>query len=272
MMNRLSESVSDLWATLLGIIKVVLLSRHTRMPHVTGGTINILGNGPSLRDVLDSGLPDGDRLAVNFAANDESFFTLQPQYYSLIDPHFFTGRESDPNVERLYSNLNRVDWPMTLFVPAGRLARRLHIDNRAIRVVPINCVGVDGYRWLQNIIYNMRLGMPRPRNVLIPSLMAAIWMGYKKIRIYGADHSWTRTLWVDDDNRVMSVQPHFYKDNELEHQRVTSVYSGLRLHQVLGSFAVAFRSYHDVRQFADHCGVDIINCTKGSFIDAFRRQ
>lgn len=115
------------------------------------------------------------------------------------------------------------------------------------------------------------MAMPRPRNVLIPSLMLAIAMGYAEIVVVGADHTWMQTLSVTDDNEVVSVQPHFYNDGKEEQARVRHEYRNYRLHQIVESFAVAFKSYHDIANFATSRGVSIINATPGSFIDAFPR-
>lgn len=87
----------------------------------------------------------------------------------------------------------------------------------------------------------------------------------------GADHSWTRTLDVDDSNTVISIQPHFYEDNESEKKRVSHEYKGYRLHQILESLTIAFRSYFAVNDFAQSRGTKIINITPGSMIDAFPR-
>ena len=113
--------------------------------------------------------------------------------------------------------------------------------------------------------------MPRPRNVLIPSIMIGIWLGYSEIRLLGADHSWLKTISVDDNNRVVSIQPHFYQEDSREQQRIRTAYLSLPLHKVLESFHIAFRSYHRIRRFADTQGIRIINSTPGSFIDAFDR-
>jgi hypothetical protein len=108
--------------------------------------------------------------------------------------------------------------------------------------------------------------------VLIPAIMAGIWLGYKEISIVGADHSWMQSIWVDDNNNVVSVQPHFYKDDEKEQKRVDSEYKGYRLHQIINSFYVAFKSYHNIERFARSRGVKIYNATQGSYIDAFERR
>ena len=114
--------------------------------------------------------------------------------------------------------------------------------------------------------------MPRPRNVLIPSIMEAIGMGYKKVYIAGADHSWTRTLSVDDDNNVVSVQPHFYKEDDREVQRINTEYMHHPLHTIMYSFYVAFKSYFTIARYARSRGTEVVNITPGSFIDAFPRM
>ncbi|MDE5874760.1 MAG: hypothetical protein K2H15_03860, partial [Muribaculaceae bacterium] len=103
-------------------------------------------------------------------------------------------------------------------------------------------------------------------------IMSAIREGFGRIYLCGADHTWTQTLSVDDENFVVSVQPHFYEDNDKERERVRRAYAGLHLHDVLGSMTIAFRSYWAVKAYAESIGVKIINATPGSMIDAFERR
>ncbi len=102
--------------------------------------------------------------------------------------------------------------------------------------------------------------------------MIALREGYRDIYIVGADHTWSRDLWVDDKNRVISVQKHFYKDNEKEFERVAQEYAGYHLHDIMNSLTIAFRSYHQIKAYADKIEAKITNCTPGSFIDAFPRS
>lgn len=97
-------------------------------------------------------------------------------------------------------------------------------------------------------------------------------MGFKDIYIIGADHSWIKTLDVNENNEVVSIQPHFYKDNNEEHSRVASVYKNVRLHEILMSFHVAFKAYHQIAAYASAKGVNIYNSTPASYIDAFPRR
>lgn len=231
----------------------------------------IMANGPSLADTIrDHGdvLKSHPAMAVNFAANAPEFKHLKPRYYLLADPHFFNPC-GDENVKRLIDNINSVGHEMTLFIPFGQ---DLTLSNPKVTIERFNMVGAEGAKWLTDALYRSGRAMPRPRNVLIPAIMVGIKMGYKDIYLTGADHSWTRTLSVDDSNRVVTVQPHFYKDNDAEKRRVTSVYTNISLPQIIRSFYIAFDAYHRIADFANRHGINIHNSTPGSFIDAFQRS
>lgn len=278
-LDKISNALSAAAASVASILKVALLSRPAapRIKKTDGKTIVIMGNGPSLRATIDNRLDwllSHDLMAVNFAANTPDFSNLRPSQYILADGHFFSGISTDPNVRRLWDELNRVSWEMTLWVPrrSFHLAKALALGNDNLRLKTFNLTPVEGERHLCHALFDAGLGMPRPRNVMVPAIMTAIREGYSKIYLCGADHTWTRTLSVDDENFVVSVQPHFYKDNDKEHERVRSAYAGLHLHDVLGSMTVAFRSYWHIADYARRRGVEIINATPGSMIDAFPRE
>lgn len=276
------SSISDFFrrgaSSAKSIVKILLQSRRCTISHAPDPDqpIIIMGNGPSLADTMRDyvrALDSHPLMAVNFAANADEFYRFRPGFYVMADPVFFAA-DPHENVVRLWDNFNhRVDWPMTIFVPAPM--RNLALDrlsNPQIRVETFNMIGVEGYHWLENAAYSSGRGMPRPRNVLIVAIMVAMKMGYRTIYLTGADHSWTRTLEVGDDNIVVSVQPHFYKDNDAEHARVASVYKDIRLHQLLLSFHIAFKAYFSIARYAASRDVAIYNATPGSFIDAFPRR
>lgn len=275
--DRIARQVRLCASDAASLAKVALLSRRAARPHRLPGDdeIVILGNGPSLRETIDKHfdwLSARTLMAVNFAANAPDFARLQPQRYILADPHFFDAVESDGNVSRLWKNLREARHAMTLHVPASRLKQaRALVSAGKNRLETFNLTPVEGHDWLTHTLFDMRLGMPRPRNVMIAAIMAAIGCGYRRISLAGADHSWSRTLSVDDDNRVVSIQPHFYSDDSKERDRVAAEYAGYRLHDILNSLTVAFRSYHEIRRYAEARGVTIINVTPGSMIDAFPR-
>ncbi|MDE6380871.1 MAG: hypothetical protein K2L11_10385 [Muribaculaceae bacterium] len=271
--------LKDFIDSMASVGKVMILSRRpSHAGKLKDERLVVMGNGPSLRETIanhSDQLKAADSLAVNFAANADTYTLLKPKIYVLADPHFFRvgqdGKSSDPNVVRLWENIASTDWPMTLYVPCKAKLPDSVCNNADITVKRYNLTPGEGLRGPIHWLYRHGLAMPRPRNVLIASIMVALREGYRDIAIVGADHTWSRDLWVDDKNRVISVQKHFYKDNEKEFERVAREYAGYHLHDILNSLTIAFRSYHQIAGYADSIGAKIINCTPGSFIDAFPR-
>jgi len=267
--------MTRLGASAKSLVKIMIQSGKCTVKPVAkpGEVLIVMGNGPSLSDTMSKhadALKANRLLAVNFAANAPEFYGLQPDFYVMADPVFFHDL-SNANVSRLWDNLSsKITWPTTLFIPVREKAPVNLPENIAVQ--RFNPVGIEGFAWLEDMAYSRGAGMPRPRNVLIPSIMTGILLGFKTIYIAGADHSWTRTLEVTEENVVVSVQPHFYEDNAAEQQRVASVYKDIRLHEIMYSFYVAFRSYFSVERYARKKGVEIYNATPGSFIDAFTRR
>lgn len=257
--------------TLKSLAKLALSARRaTFRPSAQERPLIILGNGPGLRGALDSeraALDASPLMAVNFFANTPEFRELRPEFYVLADPHFF-AKKDDPNVCRLLRELAAVDWPMTLFIPFGAPAP----EGSALRIERYPLTAAVGAEWLEDAAYDARRGMPRPRNVLIPSIMIGAWLGFREIYLAGADHSWPRTVSVNERNEVVSVQPHFYKEDGRELERIRETYLGVRLHELLESWRIAFRSYHRIQRWASKRGIRIYNSTPGSFIDAFARK
>lgn len=279
MIERIQKALGKGVSTVGSLLKVALMSKSasSKAPVKEGRGIVIMGNGPSLRQTIDNDgewLLSHDLMAVNFAALTSDFPRLRPGYYVLADGLFFSSATDNDAVRKLWKALERISWKMTLWVPSKmfHLAKPLVMNNHNITLKRFNLTPLEGYRPLVNMLIDVGLGMPRPRNVMIPAIMAAIREGYRKIWLCGADHTWTRTLSVDDENFVVSIQPHFYEDTPQEHERVRALYAGLHLHDVLGSMTIAFRSYWDVADFARTKGIEIINATPGSMIDAFPRK
>lgn len=268
---------SNVGKSLKSVIKIAVQTKRSSVePEAPeGGKIIVLGNGPSLNETIaqfgSTVLAKYPTMAVNFAGNAPEFTVLRPRYYVVADPIFFSA-DGNEKVMALWQNLAElVTWDMTIFVPMNQVERvRLH--NPKVRVAGFNFVGIEGFGPFARAAFDAGRGMPRPRNVLIPAIMMAIRLGYKDIYVAGADHSWTKTLDVDEQNRVVTVQPHFYRDDEQEAKRVEQVYRNIHLHEILLSFHIAFKSYFAIEDYARRRGVNVWNATPGSFIDAFRRK
>ena len=228
--------------------------------------ITILGNGPSFsEDICKLDFLDGDYCVVNYFFESSFFRKLKPKYYVLADPAFFQTEA----IDRIVSQLQ---WEMQLFVQY-RVWKKYYKRRsyKWLKIVPYNDYSYQGFKKLKILLYKKGLSMPSPQNVLIPCLFNAINMGYKEIRLYGADHSWTKTLCVTKDNVVCAVDCHFYKE-----ARLAPYWKGrqgvyYKIHELLRDFANMFEGYHQIKEYANICGTRILNYTKDSFIDAFEK-
>lgn len=86
------------------------------------------------------------------------------------------------------------------------------------------------------------------------------------------DHSWIPEISVDEDNRVLINQKHFYDDGKTSGQPMGKLGRGERkLHEVLQRFLHTFEGYFTIKAYAEHINAKIYNCKPGPFIDAFER-
>lgn len=263
-----------LWQSFLSVVKILLQSGHVGKPQKTCkyDEIVVLGNGPSLRPLIENkrAFLDGKSLlAVNYAVLSDYYVELKPDYYLVADPAFFFQPE---HCNKLFDAMAaKTDWELELYLSVharkstmwqAKLATNPHIHPHYFNMTP-----VEGFRWFTHAAFSKGWGMPRPRNVLIPSIMMALRMPFHTIYIAGADHSWLKEIWVNEDNVVMEDLNHFY--DKKGSQRYVS---DRHLHDLLLSMYVAFKSYHIIRRYADSVGKRIYNVTEGSYIDAFDRK
>lgn len=264
----------QLWQSLLSVFKMWLQSKAIKMPCEldTHAEIVVLGNGPSLRPLIERSRSffDGKALmAVNYAVLSDYYTDLKPRYYVVADPAFFSNAD---HCDKLFDAMAaKTDWDLDLFL-SGQARKssmwqaKLSV-NPHIRVHYFNTTPVEGFRSFTHFAFRKGWGMPRPRNVLIPSIMMALRMPFRLIYVAGADHSWLKEIWVTEENVVVEDLHHFYDKRGSERY-----VSDKRLHDLLLSMHIAFKSYHIIRAYALEQGKQIYNVTEGSFIDAFDRK
>ena len=272
--------------SLLSILKILVFSKiGASYKKVKGGdSCIVLGNGPSLnKDIAEH--PDffeqHDLFAVNHFASSDYYRQFKPAYYVLNAPEMWEPKANEKYVkmgETLFNQLaQKTAWPLELFINSDAAKyskwKQILANNEQIRVHYFNAAPIEGFRVFEHLCYRKNLGMPRPHNVLIPSLIIALNLQFKNLFIAGADHNWMKDMMVDENNRVYLTQKHFYDEKTAQkntmHKRGTGV---RRMHEVLQKFAHSFESYFKIKAYADKLGVPVINLTEGSFIDAFERR
>ncbi len=244
----------------------------------------ILGNGPSLAADLPKLIARREHLmkdfmAVNFFAEDKRFETVRPNYYVLSDPMFFRRSEYYDRVMTFYEMLNRkVTWPMNLYV---QYYNPEHFDYRAvlpnpnIRIVRFHTQLYTGFRSTEFWLYRHGLGSANFGTVVQIGEYVALLLGYKTIELYGVDHTLLDGLCVDDQNRLCRTDRHYY-DSSAEPAEPKPIYQKAprrpyTMFVYLAEVAELFRGHETLRDYAQSLGARIINCTRGSMIDAYER-
>ena len=247
-------------------------------------TMAILGNGPALAEELPHLLEEmrgGGRefLAVNFFAEDERFTELRPAYYVLSDPMFFRDTTERQRVEALYRAMNeRVAWPMNLYVQyynPERFDYRAALPNPNIRIVPFHTLTYRGFRRLEFWLYRHGLGSANFGTVVQVGEYIALLLGYKRIELYGVDHTLLEGLCVDDANRLCRADRHYYDGGEPADPRPMYQKVPRRPYTMavyLAEVAELFRGHEVLRDYARSLGARIVNRTRGSMIDAYERE
>lgn len=277
-MKKIQRFLSLCGASAATLLKIPLMSRRAtpRQPLRPGSRIYILGNGPSLREALDNPatlatLRKEETLAVNLSILTPEICDLRPRHYVLADPAFF-AKVKTGKIPAVWEALAKVDWEMTLWLPA-KFRNMAEVKALPATVTPAfyNLTPAEGFPAFVDRLTHAGVAMPRPRNVLIPAIVCMIRAGYEEIILLGADHNWSRTLWVTDRNRVVSVQPHFYEDSSEELRRAEEVFAGIHLSEIYDSYAITFRSHEALARYAARQRRRVLNATPGSFIDAYPR-
>jgi len=287
MKSKIQIFVENSVLSFLTIIKIVLLSRFFLKKHkniIANKDCLILGNSPSLEETIKNNpkfIENKDLFAVNFFWKSELFPQLKPLHFVILSSTYWAKNRTDNNEASRKATFDEiakiVTWKMFLYVPA--LAKKhktwkIQLEkNSNVTIVYFNPTPIEGFECLNNFFFRTGLGMPRPHNVIIPSLIFAINSKYSNIYLIGAEHSWLKDIWVADDNEVLLTLKHFYDINSPKPEAMLRGTTSEKrtLGEVLTKFVHTFNSYFVIKYYAKSRNVKIFNATKNSYIDAFER-
>ena len=260
------------YASFLRYTNTDLQDAINNMPRPEKKLLRILGNGDSLKSVVDSMTQDCDYMVMNSHVLHSSYIDLTPRYYVLADPAFFHPKKSYDGTGIVKRILTETTWPMTLFVPWEHAQRVNFPSTEWVTIQYVNQTRYVGPEQYRKYLYEHNLAMPEVNNVLASAIYLAIHMGYGQVELYGVEHSWTKDLYVNKNNHTCIKDSHFFDTDEVEaNVIIDGTGRPMKFHEVLRLYADYFPAYWELRELADihHC--HIINMTPNSFIDAFER-
>lgn len=238
--------------------------------------LKILGNGKSLNNNALSVDCEADYMVVNRHVLADNYQKIKPKFYILADSHFFEHHEGIDIVNKINE---RTKWPMYLCLVFSRKNKKA-INKISfspnIKVLFYNSNTVNQSSRFSSFAYKHQLGMPKMQNVMVASIMLGLLMKYSVIELYGVEHNWLANLYVGEDNLVYLKNEHFYDKNqvkpkpqkEIQHMEEYPLYLNIQ------HYARMFQSYWEIKKYIETSDIktEIINMTKGSFIDAFKRK
>ena len=286
MIIKLQIIIENIAASVLSLVRIIFLSKFNLKLKLAQGIQEcvVLVNGPSLNQSLieDIEFIKNEKrfiFVVNSFVFSDYYEKLRPKFYVLNAPEFWIE-----NVTELHQNLRskifsgilkKTNWDMIILVPAeakkSQVWKNLFSENANISVTYYNKTPVEGITWLKHFLFSINLGMPRPHNVLIPTIFLAINMGFKNIYIFGADHTWHEQIKTDRNNVITVNHQHFH-DKE-KHQFPMYQLDGreFHIHEVFRKLYLAFKGYFELNEYAKTKRVQIYNASKISYIDAFEK-
>jgi hypothetical protein len=282
--KNIEKNVLDVYRFLLGILKIIILSRFKlELPKSRVQNCIILGNGPSLKETINlhrNVLQNAVLFVVNNFSTAKEFKELKPANYIVLDPGYFIYKER-ADVKMTFNILkNEVTWNMNFFVP---YMYRNDVDiielknkNRYVKICFYNYTLLKGpEKWIFPF-YKKNLAMPQFYNVMGAAILVALNSGYKKVWLVGADHSWFDNLQVGNDNIVYRRDIHFY-DSDKEEVKLNPIIepvsnTKVSMEGMFWALHAVFKSYGILSRYSTYLKSTIINASEFSYLDTFIRK
>ena len=221
-------------------------------------------------------------MMVNFAANTELYERIRPSVYLLVDPAWYNPTEQLKIVLKscIDAICEKTTWPMKIIMPhcaIGCFASEKFKENPNLEIFYYE----DGWqipeRMTQFEAWDKNLTCPPAQTVLNTAVWLSVYWGYKETYLVGADTSFIQDIYVGQkDNVLYTIDSHFYKNEDvynsgLEPEKKGRKF-GMDMEQLLESVYVMFKSYRELREYAEWKGVKIYNASEYSMIDCLERK
>jgi hypothetical protein len=274
---NIQRILGQTFISIFSILKLIVWSKfRIEQPSIQSDNCVILGNGPSLNDSMENHydfIIQSDVFCVNLFSTSKFYTRLKPNNYLLLDEAFTNPNHEIANkaIEHLIKDTT---WRVNIFV-SNKFQKSIYFKesmakNQLLTIYYFNYVIFEGFDWLNFWIYKRNLGMPQCQNVLVASLYNCINLGYKKIYLLGADHTWHETLRLDDNNEIILQDTHFYGSKNYNVRDMVNEGVSYMAQQFL-SLHKAFKGYEVLARYAKYRGAKVVNASKRSYIDVFEK-
>ncbi len=232
----------------------------------------ILGNGPSLKNQDILKLKNEETFVVNNFWNYPKYIEFNPKYYVFLDTNTFvkTNNKSNYSKEEFIRNASLVSKLPTNFF--------FHIDAKNMVDVnglfpsnKLNYLVLNGF-FKEGLNFNIDISrvIPNTKNVIVASIIIAVYMGFEEVYLLGCEHSFLATPHEYD------VSDHFYKSEnyDLNNPEAVKYYTPdptVSYETLMHDTKILFKNYRllKTKLAYEKPNVRIYNATPNSFLDMF---
>lgn len=286
------DILNKIAGTIISAIKILLFSKFWIKDNFQKGQnpLVILGTGPSLATdlpLLLKNVSSFDIICINDYPFNKDFILTKPKIYTLIDPLYWRVKKNQNEIikytgkEIIDRIIKTADWTIYVYLPRdfyATLDKEVLKNNPCVRFTIFNRISVTGFATFKHLFYKLNLGIPHCQNVINLALFLGLKLGYKKIYLLGADHSWHQQLLVDEWNQTKLKQIHYDEDKTklIAQPVIKSINDNgqikpFTISELFFAWAKVFEEYTATNNYAHSLNAKIINCSNISFIDAFER-
>lgn len=206
-------------------------------------TCYVIGLGPSLREIDISNIRE-DIIVVNKFYEYDKLKKIKPRFYCLFDQGIYL--DDNDILKRAYES-----YPETIFLLNGKYRKEAEkIIGRKSNVYYI-------YGWEGVLKGNEKIdlckNMPLATNVICRAIEVAVYLCYKEVRLLGCDFN----------SFAFENESHCYEED-----------SKKTMSKAFELFCYSFSAEEHIQlaKIAKAMDIDIINMTKGSLIDAYKKS
>lgn len=233
----------------------------------------IIGTGPSIKDQDLTKLRNEDTFVVNAFWDHSQYSKINPAYYVLSDPEVFPSDRNRGEFwqeEVVRKNLIIESCPRTeLFL---NIAGKEFIEkNKLFKGHGIHFLALYGY-FRNNLNFNIDIDriIPTTKNVILATLIVAVYMGFEEIYLLGCEHSFL----AQPAQKYYESFKEFYKTdyNSKDPAQVKRYAMDIMSYEgYIDHTKILFKNY---RLFKDKLTIEkpqvkIYNATPHSFLDVF---
>ncbi|AXH98434.1 hypothetical protein DV702_01155 [Sporosarcina sp. PTS2304] len=258
------------------IVQQNLLNKNNKLKDkYQGERCFVVGNGPSLNNQDLSYLKDEETIMMNNFQKNEELVKLNSKYWMLADPAYWDKEETRdmlliPILETLDERLKNT----TLFMPQESIVNISNL-NRPVVSDKVNFYYMDIDRSVYtedekivDLIDFTRRVPPYSQNVLSPSLMLAMHLGFKEIYIIGCDHSWWDFSEKDIETTYVG---HHYNKSEKDMKHSMNIFKSLGYEGLRRTIDRQLYEYNKLNEYAISNDIKIYNATEGGLLENFER-